>query len=39
MSMKDVVVPAKIVKNLKDCKEKCRYKCNVKINDEGIVYL
>ena len=34
VSTKDVVVPAKCEKNLKDCKEKCRYKCNVKINDE-----
>ena len=24
----------KSLKNLQDCKEKCRYKCNVKINDE-----
>ena len=28
------VMPAKPIKNLKDCKLKCRFKCNIKINDE-----
>ena len=27
-------MPAKSIKNLKDCKLKCRFKCNININDE-----
>ena len=34
VSTMDIAVPAKKVKNTKDCKEKCKFKCSIKITDE-----